>query len=277
MPPVQTTYLTTIPDGIPGQIADISPLKIQSGIVEAAAGLAAGLLVFHGATEQAVRAPATTDAVAASATAILATGGATTGGAQNFTGGALNGTIGAGTMFPARNITLTLNNHANWLASTIVVSGLDANGFPQTENFSVPAGGNVTLTGEKLFTSVTNIAVPAQGGTNGTFTAGTGSLIGGVQNRVAGITVYTPARMPVVYAQKDMVPVMRVGSIYVKSETATNRGDPVYARFIASGAQVLGEMRATPDGNNCARIPGLQFGRKVSAAGISVVEINLPA
>jgi hypothetical protein len=217
-----------------------------------------------------------TDAVAASATAILATAGASSASPQTLSGAALNGAIGVGTMFPARNVTLVLSNHAHWLATVAVVSGLDSNGAPQTENLSIPANGNVTLTGEKLFSSITSIAIPAQGGTSGTFTAGIGSLIGAVSNRVAGITIFFPARGPGLYLQKEMIPVLRIGDVFMKSEAAVSRGDPVYARFIASGAQVLGEVRSTPDSNTCVRIPGMQFGRK-TGAGITVVEVNLPA
>ncbi len=273
---VQTTYPTSLAVAIAGQIADLAPLKVMSGIVEAAAGLAPGLVVFHGLLDQAVRAPAAADAAVADVDAILATLGASTAGIQNFTGAALNGAIGQGTLFPPRNLTITFNSHADWDATTGTFTGLDEHGETITEDFAIPNGGNATVTGSKLFASAVNVRIPAQSGTNGTFTVGTGSLLGPVSHRVAGITIFYSARGPGLYLQKEMIPVLRLGDVLMKSETAVSRGDPVYARFIASGAQVLGEVRSTPDANNCVRIPGMQFGRK-TGAGITVVEVNLPA
>lgn len=275
MPPVQTTYPLSPPAGVPGQIADIAPRKVKSGIVEPLLGLAPGLVLFHGSFEQAVRVPVTADAATADPDAII-TNGASTAGVQNFSGVGLNGAIGQATLFPPRNVILTVSNHADWNATTAVVTGVDENGDTTLEEFDIPDGGNAEIVGSVRYRKITNVMIPAQAGTGGTFTAGTGTELGSVENRVAGIGIFTPARGPGVYLYRDLMPVLRQGNVFVSSETAVECEDPVYARFVASGAQVLGAVRSTPDGDTCVLIPGMRFGRK-SPAGITVIEVNLPA
>ncbi len=108
------------------------------------------------------------------ADAIITSGVASTTGVQTITSASFNG-IRGGTLAPPRNVTLTLNSHADWDATTIVVTGTDANGLVQTESYSVPNGGNTTLVGTKVFATVTSIAIPAQSGTGGTLQVGVGT------------------------------------------------------------------------------------------------------
>jgi hypothetical protein len=110
--------------------------------------------------------------------AIIASGVASTVGVQNITGVALNGIRGDDVFAPARNLTITLNAHADWDATTIVVTGKDANGLEQTEGFLVPNGGGTVLVGTKLFTQVSNVMIPAQSGVNGTLLMGVGTNFG---------------------------------------------------------------------------------------------------
>jgi hypothetical protein len=110
--------------------------------------------------------------------AIIASGVGSTTGVQNISGASLNGIRGANVFLPARNLTITLNAHADWDATTIVVTGKNASGVEHTEDFLVPNDGGVTLTGTKQFTQVTNVMIPAQSGTNGTLTMGVGTNFG---------------------------------------------------------------------------------------------------
>lgn len=107
----------------------------------------------------------------ADADAILATG-ATTTGLQALTGASLDGATGRSVMSPARKLSLTLSNHADWDASTATITGLDEAGNVISENFTIPNGGNATVAGSKLFRRVTQVSIPAQSGTGGTFTVG---------------------------------------------------------------------------------------------------------
>lgn len=108
--------------------------------------------------------------------AIIASGVASAATSQELDSGDFDGVIGAGEINPPRNLTFTLNAHVDWDETTIVVTGLDANGRVQTENFLVPNGGDTVLVGAKVFSRVTTVAVPAQTGTNGTLLMGVGSL-----------------------------------------------------------------------------------------------------
>jgi hypothetical protein len=118
---------------------------------------------------------ADTAAADADTDAIIASGVTSTTGVQNVAGGALNGVLGAGVVLPTRILTITLSAHADWDATTIVVSGKDASGFDQMENFIVPNGGGVVLSGTKRFKQITNVMIPAQSGPGGTLLMGVGA------------------------------------------------------------------------------------------------------
>lgn len=113
-------------------------------------------------------------AIAASATSILATGGASAVGAQDYTGAQLNGTTGGSAMNPPRAPSLVLSNHTDWDATSATFTGTDGNGVVITDTFAIPNNGNATVlgAGSKLFATITNIHIPGQTGTGGTFTVG---------------------------------------------------------------------------------------------------------
>lgn len=115
--------------------------------------------------------------------AILATG-ATSAAIQTLTGVALDGAIGTGALTPPRNVTLVLDAHADWDATTAVVTGKDAAGRTISEDFAIPDNGGATVTGAKLFASVSQIVIPAQSGVGGTFTAGVGTIFSNAELEV---------------------------------------------------------------------------------------------
>lgn len=102
----------------------------------------------------------------------ILSGGTSSTSAQTLSGASLNGVLGYRALSPSRRITLVLSSHADWDASTAVVTGKDANGTTITENLSIPNGGNTTLTTTALFARVTSVTIPIQSGTGGTFTVG---------------------------------------------------------------------------------------------------------
>lgn len=104
---------------------------------------------------------------------IIATGGVSSASPQTYSGAALNGSIGAGAMNPPRVAVLQLSASASWLATTAVVTGLDESGATVTDSLAIPLNGGVRVEGTTLFASITSVAIPAQGGTAGTFTMGT--------------------------------------------------------------------------------------------------------
>lgn len=89
----------------------------------------------------------------------------------------LDGAVGGGDISPPRNLTFTHNGHADWDATTGIVTGLDPQGRTITEEFSIPNGagaGAQSVTLSKIFAKVISLAIPAQTGTNGTATLGVG-------------------------------------------------------------------------------------------------------
>lgn len=267
---VQTTYAFDRAVGYPGGLADSGPHRIKS--VLAAVAIAAGALMARTPATpvkgQPLTAPDTADAdgiVTALATAATAT---------SLTGVALDGAVGAGEMFPPRNITITASSHADFDLTTWYVRGLDENGLPQEEAFVMPNGGNTTLTGSKFFSAVTEVYIPAQSGTGGSLTVGFGSKLGPItRDNVHGIAMYDASREPEEYPVGYAVPVVEKGPVYVTSETAYADGDPVYVRLVAGVGETLGAFRATPDSTDCALLQGARF-RRTGSAGVAAIDLS---
>lgn len=268
---IQSTYPTTRSLGFAGALADNGPHDTKSVI--AAVAIACGLLVIPGATRAKGYLPTTPDV--ADVDAIIATG-ASAATAQTLSGAGLDGVIGAAEMTPPRNVVLVLSSHANWDATTAVVAGLDEDGNVIQESLLIPDAGNVTVTGVKTFAKITSLYIPAQAGTAGTFTLGTGSLLGALNGRsVHGVAVYEATREPEAFPIGYPVPCARKGRVFVTSETSYSDGDPVYVRFIATGSEVAGEFRNAADSNDCALLKGARFWR-TGSAGVAVIDLNLP-
>lgn len=106
------------------------------------------------------------------ADAIIATGASTTTD-QTLSGASLDGVIGDDVMSPARRLSLTVDVHADWNATTAIITGTSRAGAIITENFTIPDGGQIAaLNGTKYFRTVTSVFIPTQGGPGGTFTVG---------------------------------------------------------------------------------------------------------
>ena len=267
---IQTTYPFDRAVGYPGQAADSGPHRRKTVI--AAVAIAAGLLVIRGATAvkgYLLEAPDAADPdgiVTSLATAATAT---------SLTGVALDGAVGAEEMFPPRNITITASSHADFNLTTWIVRGTDEHGLPQEEVFVMPDAGNVTLTGNKFFRTVTEVYVPAQADVNGLYTVGFGSKLGPIAPRyVHGVSEYNASREPEAYPVGYAVPVIENGPVYVTSETAYEDGDDVYVRLVAGGSEVLGAFRATPDSTDCALLLGARF-RRTGSAGVAAIDLDL--
>ena len=93
-------------------------------------------------------------------------------------GAELDGVIGAGAISPPRNITITTTSHTDIDAVACVVVGTDIYGDAQTDTITLTNGGNTTDAGTECFATVTSITIPAQTGTGGAITIGTGEAIG---------------------------------------------------------------------------------------------------
>lgn len=268
------TYSADATVGVPGGLADQGPNDIVSA--SASASTNAGQLVIRSTADRVCRPLVTGDTPAADADAI-ATVIATATTAVNAVTTALDGAVGQTAFWPPRNVTLTLNSHADWDPSTIVVEGLGANGEPVSEAFEVPNGGNVTLTGTVAFSQVTAVKIPPQTGASGTLDVGLGVKIGPINRKVYGIAQHDTTRETGPYEVYEEVPIVRKGRVLVTAETAVTRGDPVYVRFVVSGDEAYGGLSNAPDSTDCGLLEGARWGSTTTTTGqIAVLEINLP-
>ena len=270
--PVQTTMSASPGTAPAGTIDNPGLASVKSRL--AAAALTPGLLALFVATLSTVRAPVSGDS-AADADAIIATGGSTAG-VQTLTTTSLDGVIGDDLMRVARNLTFTFSSSTDWDATTITVVGKGAGGEYLTETFAVPNNGNQTVTGNALFSQVDSVSVPAQTGTGGTFTMGVGSKLGPIDAAAAGVVALENTRAAAAYALGEVAPIVRQGRVRVTSETAVTEGGDAYVRLVASGDEVYGAFRATPDSTDCARLVRAKWAQTTAAAGAALLDINLP-
>lgn len=268
---VTTVHLTAM--GGTGGAYSVGTLSTTLHHDYARQGLPAGVVTIY-----------PTPAVGVDVDAIIKSKAASGSADQTNTGTALDGVVGRGRMFPARQITLVLNSHANWDATTAVVTGLDAEGNVITDSLSIPDGGNTTLTTTNYYAQVTSILVPQQSGTSATYTAGipagmTTTITG---RQILGVSMYDAAKEPAStasagyeYATKKTIPVLRKGQIYVKTENACTPEDQVFVRVIAAGAEETGSFRSDSDSSDCVKLTGARFLMSSSTAGINVLELDL--
>lgn len=150
-----------------------------------------------------------TDITAASIAALptaIKTSVATSTLAQSYSGAALNGVIGAGTIAPARGITVTCSGaDANFVdGSVITVHGLDLFGLANQRTITIThAGIPGTFSTGYAFTAVTSFDIPAQAGTGGTFTFG----VGAYQGRGSELFKYAPHGLKIENAKFDSLTV----------------------------------------------------------------------
>lgn len=267
--PVQNTYDFVSSSLIAGQLADNGHREVNSVIAEAA--IEAGLVVIRGGTTRTEGRPPTSPAVADVDGIIATIASAST--AQTISGAGLDGVVGAGEMFPPRNVTLTLSSHANWDATTAVVTGTDEDGRVIQESLLIPDAGNATVTGVRHFRTVTSLYIPAQGGTSGTATLGFGSSLGPIDHGVHGVAVYDASREPEAYPVDSLVPCLTKGRIAVNCETSYTDGNPVFVRFIATTGETAGHVRATADANDCAFMKRARFVGSGSS-GVAVIDLQ---
>lgn len=98
-----------------------------------------------------------------------------------------------------------------------------------------------------------------------------------------GITVHTQALEQFYqsaggagYALDDEMSICRRGNIWVSAETAMAITDDVYARFTVAGSTKLGGIRNDADTGKAAIIPTARVIRPCTAAGLCLIDINLP-
>ncbi|MCK6585952.1 MAG: hypothetical protein L6Q76_00045 [Polyangiaceae bacterium] len=274
----QTTMTDKPGVAYPGQLGDGSLVReIVSRIAQGA--VVAGRPLYRG-TDAEDQAKEPSVPVLNDADAII-TAKATAASEQVTSGAGLNGVVGAGRMYPASKITFTGNAHADWDATTAILEGEDRDGNYQRETFAIPADTGFALTSTKYYSKVTKLTVPAQTGTNGSYTLGIGTDMDMLTGRdVVGVGIYDAMKVPGSYADKEPLPVCRKGRVWVTAEEAVSVGDPVYIRLIATGGEVVGAFRRSPDGTpgsapDAVPLEGARWVTAASAAAVGLIELQL--
>lgn len=198
---------------------------------------------------------------------------------QQFGGVQFDGVIGTGWTYPAKQVTVTFNNHGDWDATNMVISGEDQDGNPQSDTIAIPNGGNGVVTSAKFFSRLNSCWIPAQTGANGQATIGYaadagGALQWGTLFEPDGVAVYDPsqeqASTPVGYADDSVASLLIEGEIDMTSEVTTVEGAQVFVRIVTGGAEVAGQVRMDDDGGDAVPVAGYFFGEARAAGAVRV-------
>ena len=283
----QTSYSQRPSEALPGQLTEaMSPGRRTGGAARGLVKAGYGVFKVQGAAQTGSRMLESTPVFhipspdsSADVDAIKTTF-ASSASISTLTGAALNGVVGTAEMQPARKITLVLSAHTDWDATTAVLTGVNEYGQTVSENLSIPNGGNATVTSTTYFRSVTSLVIPAQTGTGGSATVGVAALTALALADFLGVSIRKPVKTTVAssgiygypgltstavsatYVDAEPVSVMTAGGIWVFTEEATSRRDPVYVRVAAgAGGSVLGAFRNDDDSASCVLLPDARFTR----------------
>lgn len=294
---MQLEYTQNIPIGRAGMIADLAPHYILSRIANGEIGQGRGVFRvpvtgapgstppgFPGAVWQNPNVSIGAD-VDAIATALA--GAAAADRVYNDANGSFAGVLGGDVTYPARRSTLTLNSHADWNAGDIEYDYVNHLGVEVTEVITVVDAGNATYTTTGYVAQPLEVRVPGtvQSTSNATMTIGYAALdasvtladfvgiaVGDGRTRESGYPNTDASEDDPVYADKDTVPVMSMGAIWVRTEDACVENGAVYVRIAPNGANVLvGSFRSDADTANAVQVTRARYGRDSSAGGLNIV------
>jgi hypothetical protein len=122
------------------------------------ASLAGGLTAVDNTTHVTVTANVALDDDAIATAAVFIGGAAPV----EILGAAFDGVVNDLEIFPPKVIRVVFNADADWDATTLLVTGFDEDGLPQTENIAIPNAGGATVVGTKLWSQITKLNIPAQ-------------------------------------------------------------------------------------------------------------------
>jgi hypothetical protein len=268
----QASYTQQPVLGRRGAVSDNSPGD-DITVALAAATIPGRLLIRSDQTVTPIPVAEIPVASAADVDAILVTGGST-GGVQTLDAADFDGEIGPDYLGVPAFITLVLSSHADWNATTAVLTGITKEGVVASENLSIPDAGNATVTSTTSFWRVTGLSIPAQGGTGGTFTVG----IAATGRALTGAQVLGVAKRDALVIDDDELAADRVagarrqGRIFVETDETVGVGRPAFVRVITDGVKLVGMFRDDADSGAAVALTGARFTRVISA---SVAEVNL--
>jgi hypothetical protein len=268
----QTTYSETPAVAKAGLAADGTLRNTDSFACEGA--VAFGLLVMQGTADN--QAKVLTALPSEDVDAIVETfASAVT--LQTLSGASLDGTISDGQIVPAQLVTATLNSHADWIASFMTVTGINAAGMLEVEKVAIPVGGNAKISTINVFKEVHSVAFDAQDGTNGTATVGVDpASVVLSQSSYLGVARYEPEQVPASStaekADGDMLSVITEGRVWVVTETAVVKNQQALVRVVEVGEDLRGQFGGD-SGANFAVLNGARFLKTVGAGELTILEL----
>lgn len=278
--PVQTTgYKTPPTKAYPGLL--LKGDDITSVCCDEADGIAPGLLLVRSSGGD--YAAVLPSAPAADPDGIYTSHAASAGGAQNLTTSDWDGVLaGARFAMPCR-LTITLNNHANWDATTGSITFRNSEGELVTESLAIPDTGNTTLTTTGYAVEPpTAVTIPQQSGTGATYTIGTSASVTLDGGHVLGIGIreHHATNTPTfenneVWDEGVELGSLRQGRINVQVENAFFAGDIAYVRVTAGVGETKGRFRSDTDGGDAVPFRRGRFLNSGSAGDFAVLDIRL--
>lgn len=199
---------------------------------------------------------------AGAATAALVPSTATAAAITTLTAASCTGVAGAGPLRPARKLTLTLSSHADFDATTAVITYVNELDQQVSENMVIPNGGNTTLTTTGYCQQFVSLVIPAQSGTGGAYQLGVAILDSSLTlTDIEGVAHFEPikevaSKDVAEYGDGDQLGVQVFGSCWVIAEEAMARGDTVYVRTGAGTNTGLGAIRNDDDSSSCVAYTG---------------------
>lgn len=290
---MQTSYSTKPAIAVEGMIADSRIVRnilsrMSTGVIKAGRG------VFRASAWQ----PAQTDADAdmpgqvvqslspaaaadddAIATGAVIKSSAAVGGVT-YLAAVADGVIGAGSLRPARKLTVIFDASTDWDPTTGVITYVNEYGDQVSENLAVATSASLTTTGYAR--SFVSIFFPAQTGAGGTAKIGYAALAYTAAD-FEGVAVYDASieraadalAAGVEFGDGIALGVMDKGAIYVLPETAVKPGDAVYVRIASgSGGSNLGAFRTDADTATAVVLSGAKWGSKAAAGAPAVLVLS---
>lgn len=256
--------------GTPGMVATLETRDGVSVWINEPDGIEPGLCVVRDGIDGG-KLPA---GQAIDADAVIVTGESDTD-PQLYTAEDFDGVIGSASILVPAPVTITFNSNAHWDATTAVLTAVNAEGVTVTEDIAIPNDGDATVTTEGSYTQVISLAIPAQGGTAGTFTLGFAASNALTSAQVLGPAAWDPSQeAPRTLRLHSRSTFWRRGIIWVQTETEVSPGQRAYARVFAPGAEQIGAWRADGDGGNALPIEGARF-RRVASPTLAELEVSL--
>ncbi len=77
------------------------------------------------------------------------------------------------------------------------------------------------------------------------------------------------------YADKDVMPVVKKGRVWVPVEDAVEAESAAFVRFVAEGAEQLGAFRSDADGTDAVALPNAKFVTDAEAGEVALLDLNL--